>query len=410
MKLKQKRIAFLLILINLFLFERAICSQINKSQDGRSKREILDSIIKFEKDRVILLADSFLTFEPITVTADFCIRSAGGRHDYYSEGTYWWPNPLNPNGPYIQKDGQNNPENFDKHAKNIMLFSWIVGTETSAYILTGKEKYAKTALRHINAWLVDSTTRMNPNMLYSQAIKGVCTGRGIGIIDAASLIDVAQSIRILERSNYIPKENLYQIKSWFDQYLKWLTTHKYGLDELNWKNNHGTWANCQAAAYARLVNNDKVLEYCRKQFTEVLLPKQMAIDGSFPLEIARTKPFGYSLFNLDGFAILSTILTDNSFDGWNYNLSDGRGLNKGVEFIMPFIRDKSTWPYKKDVLHWDQQPSRQPFMLFGAINQKQIEWFELWKKQKTEFPNDEIRRNLPLKNILLWIDIPVPLK
>jgi hypothetical protein len=348
--------------------------------------------------------------KPLTVTADFCPRSAGNRHDYYSEGTYWWPNPANPDGPYIQKDGQNNPDNFEKHAKNIMRFSWIVGTETSAYLLTGDKKYAKVALDHLNAWFVDTTTRMNSSMLYSQAIKGVCTGRGTGLIDGASLIDVVKSIQILEHSNLIPDNNLHQIKEWFNQYLTWFTTHKYGLDELNSKNNHAIWANCQVAAFARLVGNDAVLKECRTRYTDVFLPKQMAENGSFPLELKRTKPYGYSLFNLDGFTILATLLTDSSFDGWNFSLPDGRCMNKGLEFMKPFVKDKTTWTYPKDVLHWDEQPNRQPFMIFAALNQNQLEWFQLWKKQKIEFPNDEIRRNLPLKNILLWIDIPVQTK
>ncbi len=393
-------------ILGLFIFGNGYISYCQNYQPA--KNPLIDSIIQFEKDRVISLADSFLTMKPTTVTADYCPRSAGNIHDYYSEGTYWWPNPANPNGPYIQKDGQNNPENFDKHGKAIGLFSWIVGTETSAYLLTGNKKYAKAALIHLKAWFVDTTTRMNPNLLYAQAIKGVCTGRGIGIIDAAPLIDVAQSIKILENSKLIPKKELAQIKEWFNQYLTWLTTHKYGLDEMNWKNNHATWWHCQAASYASLVGNEEVLQKCRKNYLDVLLTKQMAVNGSFPLELERTKPFGYSLFNMDGFAILAWIITDKSFNGWNASLPDGRGMRKGVEFMMPFIKEKNTWTYPKDVLHWEVQPSRQPFMLFAAIAQNQMEWIELWKKQKTEFPNDEIRRNLPLKNPLLWIGLPDP--
>jgi hypothetical protein len=410
--MKQKKLTIGLLSIALLLSQLGSANMFHAKiqQESISKNPILDSIVKFEKNRVIQLADSFLSMKPITVTADFCLRSAGNKHDYYSEGTYWWPNPANPDGPYIQKDGQNNPDNFEKHAKNIMRFSWIVGTETSAYLLTGDKKYAKAALEHLNAWLVDTTTRMNPSMLYGQAIKGVCTGRGIGVIDAASLIDVAQSLRVLESSKIIPEKQLAQIKEWFNQYLTWLTNHKYGIDELNWKNNHGTWANCQAAAYARLVGNDQIISECRKRYTDVILPNQMAADGSFPLELKRTKPFGYSLFNLDGFTILAELLTDKSFDGWNFTLPDGRCINKGLEFMKPFIMDKTAWAYPKDVLHWDEQPNRQPFMIFAALNQNQMEWFQLWQKQKVEFPNDEIRRNLPLKNILLWIDLPIAVK
>ena len=30
-------------------------------------------------------------------------RSAGGPHDFFSEGDYWWPDPEHPDGPYIQQ-------------------------------------------------------------------------------------------------------------------------------------------------------------------------------------------------------------------------------------------------------------------------------------------------------------------
>jgi hypothetical protein len=410
MNLKQIACKVFGFLSILFLFVNANGSSVCFTSNAKTKSALLDSIIAFERDRVILLADDFLHKKPVTVTSDFCPRSAGGIHDYYSEGTYWWPNPANPDGPYIQKDGQNNPENFDKHGKALSDFSWIVGTETSAWLLTGKKKYVRAALMHINAWFVDSSSRMNPHLLYAQAIKGVCTGRGIGIIDAAPLIDVAQSLVVLEKAGMVPEKDLRIIKAWFAEYLKWLTTHKYGVDEMNWKNNHATWWHCQAAAYARFVGNEEVLIDCRKRYLEVLLPNQMATNGSFPLELARTKPFGYSLFNLDGFAILTWLLTDTNFDAWNAVLSDGRGMRKGTEFIMPYITDKTSWPYPKDVLHWEEQPNRQVFMLFASIAENQPEWFSLWKKQNTLFPSDESRRNIPLKSPLIWIGLTGPKK
>jgi hypothetical protein len=30
---------------------------------------------------------------PETVTAAYSLRSTGGRHDFFSEGDYWWPGP-----------------------------------------------------------------------------------------------------------------------------------------------------------------------------------------------------------------------------------------------------------------------------------------------------------------------------
>ena len=39
-------------------------------------------------------ADAALHEEPVTVTATRATRSAGGIHDFYSEGDYWWPTVL----------------------------------------------------------------------------------------------------------------------------------------------------------------------------------------------------------------------------------------------------------------------------------------------------------------------------
>ena len=365
-------------------------------------------IIEAEKDSVIKLADQLLTEKLVTVTAYTCERSAGGKHDYYSEGDYWWPDSLNPAAPYKQRDGMSNPDNFTHHRKAIGQFSWIVGTQTSAYLLTGKEQYAYAALSHLKAWFVDTATRMNPHFLYAQAISGVCTGRGIGIIDATAFIEVAQSVSILEKSPYTKTEDIAKIKDWFNEFLLWLTTHQYGIDEMNWKNNHGTWWHTQAVAFARLTGNTEVIAMCRDHYTSRLLPMQMAGNGSFPLELARTKPYSYSLFNMEGMAALAWMLTDKEHDLWNYTLPDGRRIKKGIEFIFPYIKNINLWPYPKDIAYWEDQPRRVQFLIFAALATDNKEFIDVWKTIDSKYPNDESRRNAPLKNPVLWLNLPDP--
>ena len=77
-------------------------------------------------------ADAALHEEPVTVTATRATRSAGGIHDFYSEGDYWWPNPEAPDGPYIRRDGETNPENFTAHRQAMIRMSQLVGDLTSA--------------------------------------------------------------------------------------------------------------------------------------------------------------------------------------------------------------------------------------------------------------------------------------
>jgi hypothetical protein len=360
--------------------------------------------IKLLKKEIISRADMVLNESPQTVTMYVCQRSAGGIHDFYSEGDYWWPDPSNPDGPYIQRDGMTNPENFIDHRRAMIRLSQIVGSLASAYKITGNEKYVKQAFVHLQAWFADPATRMNPSLLYSQAIKGRFTGRGIGIIDTIQLMEVAQGIIAMQNAGCIDKQLLASIKKWFADYIHWLMTHQYGKDEMNAKNNHGTCWIMQVASFAKLTGNTEILDFCRKKYKEILLPGQMGTDGSFPLEIKRTKPYGYSLFNLDAMTMVCLILSDKNNDLWNYKTADGKSIRKGIEFLYPYIADKSKWTYNKDVMYWDEWPVAHPSLLFGAWKFNVQPWYTTWSSLE-HFPKvEEVIRNLPVRNPVIWFD------
>jgi hypothetical protein len=361
-------------------------------------------IIRLLRKETIARADKVLTESPQTITMFVCPRSAGGIHDFYSEGDYWWPDPANPEGPYIQRDGMTNPDNFIEHRKAMIRLSQIVGSLASAYKITGDEKYVRQAFVHINAWFVNPDTRMNPSLLYSQAIRGRFTGRGIGIIDTIQLMEVAQGIIAMQNAGSIDKELLEAVKSWFADYLKWLTTHQYGKDEMNAKNNHGTCWVMQVASFAKLTGNTEILDFCRKRYKEILLPDQMAEDGSFPLEIKRTKPYGYSIFNLDAMTMICQILSDNKNDLWNWQTPDGKSIRKGIDFLWPFVADKSKWTYNHDVMYWENWPVAQPFLVFGASKFTEKKWLTTWSSLE-HFPEvEEVIRNLPVRNPIIWFE------
>jgi hypothetical protein len=372
-------------------------TEVQKEQNSRDS--LIKQVMEIERYRVIKRATGFLTEKPQTITDFYCSRSIGGKHDFFSEAPYWWPDPANPKGPFIRKDGLKYPDSFKKHDDAVKRLSWIVGTHTSAYILTGEEKYAKAAILHLKSWFIDTATRMNPNMLYAQAINGICTGRGTGIIDGVPLIEVAISVHILEKSNFISKDDILKIKEWFKQFLGWLTTHEYGIYEMNAKNNHGSWWLAQAAAYARLVDNKEILDKCRMRYKEIHLPEQMKPDGSFPLELARTRPFSYSLFNLDALSEMAWILSDKTDNLWNYSLPDGRGFKLGINYILPYVRDIKQWKYPKDVSGWEEQPGQRIFLLLSSLALNNADWFELWKSLGNKGKDGKV----PDINPILWV-------
>src|SRR6266850_1272946 len=224
------------------------------------------NVAKFDRARVLKAANQYLKEVPITITASQSPRSAGGLHDFFSEGDYWWPDPNNPGGPYIQRDGMSNPDNFIEHRRYLMRLSVQVPALVAAWKLTKDTRYSMHAARHLRAWFIDEATRMNPNLQYAQAIHGRFTGRGTGIIDTIHLVEVARAIEVLEGSQALAQSDLTGIKQWFADYLTWMTTSKNGTDERDAKNNHGTCWIMQVAAFAHFVGNEELLAYCRNRF------------------------------------------------------------------------------------------------------------------------------------------------
>src|SRR6266849_4995559 len=224
----------------------------------KSKPKEVDPAVEvatIDKRRILAAAEKYLKEKPITVTAAHSPRSAGDQHDYFSEGDYWWPDPKNPDGPYIQRDGETNPDNFDDHRKAMRRLSLIVPALTAAWKITGQGKYADAAVVHLRAWFVDESTRMNPSLLYSQAIKGRFTGRGTGVIDTIHLVEVARAATLLGKSLTAARQ-IADVRGWFADYIQWLSNHEYGKAERDAANNHGTCYVMQVAEFARFTGNE----------------------------------------------------------------------------------------------------------------------------------------------------------
>ena len=347
-----------------------------------------------ERTRVLKAADKYLNEQPVTVTAASSPRSAGGLHDFFSEGDYWWPDPKNPDGPYIQRDGMSNPDNFVEHRRAMIRLSLIVPALAAAWKITKQRKYADHAARHLRAWFIDDATHMNPNLLYAQAIKGKFTGRGTGIIDTLHLVEVA---RAASRLN-LPAVDLAGVKKWFAAYTNWMNTHEYGIAERNATNNHGTCWVAQVAAFTELTGDAQLTADCRDRFMTVLIPGQEVADGSFPQGLRRTKPYGYSLFNLDAMAIIAQTL-----GLWKWQMADGRGMAKAMEYMYPYMLDKKKWPLPPDVMYDKEWPVRQPSLVFAGIGLGKPEYIALWLKLNPDPTVEEVLRNWPVRQPLLWV-------
>jgi hypothetical protein len=159
----------------------------------------------------------------------------------------------------------------------------------------------------------------------------------------------------------------------------------------------------QVAVFAKLVGNTSLLNYCNNRIKTVLLPSQMAPNGSFPLEIKRTKPYAYSLFNLDAMTTIAQVLSTNKESLFDFITNENVSIRKGIEFMLPFIDNKGAWPYAKDLMYWDEWPVAPIALLFGSKATNNAGWFDTWKKLEHFPKNEEVIRNTPIRNPLIWI-------
>jgi len=361
-------------------------------------------VAAIDRARVLKAAEAALRLEPLTITKFRAKLSEGGLNDFYSNGDYWWPNPNTTNGlPYVQRDGQTNPDNFIEHRRCVMGLRDAVAALGAAYMITGEDRYVAKAAELLRVFFLDPKTRMNPSLKYAQAIPGVTPGRGIGIIDTLHLAEVPLAIRAMEKSKAFPPEIFAGVKQWFSDYVEWMTTSKNGNEEANAGNNHAVAFWLQIGAFAQLNGDDAKLAECRKRFKEVFVARQMTNDGSFPQELRRTKPYGYSIFQLDNLASLCQSASTPEDDLWKFELPDGRGIRKAVEFLYPFLADKSKWPRKPDIQSWEGWPARQPALLFAGLAFSDARYLELWHRLPPDPADAEIKRNIAITQPLLWL-------
>jgi hypothetical protein len=297
-------------------------------------------------------------------------------NDYFSEGPYWWPDPANPDGPYIRRDGERNPKRFNNNHDDLGRMATTVLTLGMAASLFDDTRSIEHATKVLGVWFVDAKTRMNPDLEHGQAVRGINNGRGTGIIDTVSLIHCAQGVVLLEHSGKLDKSVSAGVRSWYAAYLDWLWTSKNGRDEQRSGNNHSTWYAAQSAAYAMFTSNTARQQEVWNLYRTFLVPHEIQPDGSCPREEARTKSLSYSAMNLDAFAVLCRLTQQTGVDLWHFHANNGVGVDKAFAYLSPFLLHPDEWKRQQIETF---RPNSVIFPGLGAIGLQSEELMKVYK-------------------------------
>ena len=245
-------------------------------------------------------ADKALLTPPRSVTHKSALPPSGDKHDYISMGPYWWPNPNTPNGlPYVQRDGQRNPEVAGNAMDSIRMQQMLADARdlALAHHFTQDARYAQRAALVIRTWFLDPATRMNPHLKYAQGVPGIAEGRGIGLIDTRDLWWAIDAAALVHSALSLAEHRA--LRAWFSEYAQWLDSSQLGRDAAAAENNHGMFYDVQMAVYWLYTGQT---ERARRLLFEAQTQRfaaQIAPDGSLPLELARTRPYHYHTFTLE---------------------------------------------------------------------------------------------------------------
>ena len=319
--------------------------------DGRilaaSKQRILAGDKELQPAFAALLKDAAKAMKegPFSVMNKTRIPPSGDKHDYASYARYWWPNPAKPDGlPYIQRDGQTNPDSQSPaESDRGQLDDMVDGVETLglAYYLTGEKSYAEHAALLIRVWFLNPETRMNPNLRFSQGIPGKADGTKSGIIDGRVLCRALDGAILIADASVLSAEEQAALREWCAQYMNWLKTNEVAQEEASAKNNHGSFFDAQIMYFA-LFAGDTV--FAKKVAEEAITKRflaQIKPDGSMPEELRRTRAFHYSVFNLHAMFMTAHMAESVGLDLWH--AGDSR-LKNSMAFLMPYADSALPWP------------------------------------------------------------------
>ncbi len=285
--------------------------------------------------------------QPVTNVVDMGeLPPSGDPHDYYSYSPYWWPDPENPDGPYVWRDGEVNPDRYTSDISRIESMVARVTSLVPAWYFTGDKRYAESAVEQLQTWFLNPKTKMNPNIKFGQKRRGHNYNSPSGVLEAWRMRWVIDCAILLESFPGWTEKDANALRKWFSEFATWMVESPSGIEESMQPNNHGTWYNAQLILYSLYGKN---FELARKQLDGMpaRIFSQVFIDGRQPQELIRTQSLNYSIYNARALITVARLGQHLGYDLFSYRSLEGRSIKLALDYMTPFIFGNKEWPIKQ---------------------------------------------------------------
>lgn len=324
-------------------------------------------------------AEKAMKTPPLSVMDKKPMPPSGDKHDYISMARYYWPNPATPDHmPYVRRDGYDNPEikTISDH-DNLAHMTKASRALALGYYLTGDERYAERAVLLLRAWFLAPATAMHPNLNFAQYKAGLNTGEAFGILDARSLPLAIDAVGLLAGSKSWTAVDDAGIRRWFADYYTWLTTSAAGKHESAAHNNHGSWFQEQAAPIAVYLDRTEDARRMAERVREQRIPNQIDAQGMQKYEMARTKSFSYSAFNLEALTLFAATVAPLGVDLYKPVTPGAPGILTAIDALMPYD-SKHPWPHEQVVAGLES--SLCPALVFAGAHTHDAKYIDAQKR------------------------------
>ena len=278
---------------------------------------------------------------------------SGDKHNYESLSIYWWPDPKNPDGPYIARDGEFNPEYKLYDYPRLLQLVENIRSCAQAYYLSGDLKYYTFVCQQLDVWFITAQTRMNPDFSYCQFIPGRNEGRGNpqGMIDAYSFNDVLEGIRLTNNVKSIGRKRMRALKNWFGAFANWMQTSDYGKKAYAFTNGQVLTFDTTIYNIFIFTGQKSARKAIFKAFPEKRIKAQIADDGKMPEALKRTKALSYTVSDIQRLVDFASLA---KADGKSLSKESLVRIQSAFDYITPLTSNREAFPYS-EIGNWDEE-------------------------------------------------------